>query len=777
MDEHGPDLSLLISAVERAEETGDLNQALLCCMEIRKLFPRAPVGYTTTASTLRRLHRIKEADVVLREGISEFPDDVAIAEQFAWLAQHCNDWSEAHIRWTSFRHRFPQVIMGYAADAVSLRQLRRFDEAERLYAELFARWPQSSNFDILADYAELAQSRGDVIEASLRWSDLRARFPNQSKSFLRDAANLGAVGRYGDAEALLREAARLFPSEPGAHVESAYLAKRRGAVQSALKRWEMVLKAFPELIDGYLGACNALIDLRRFTDARNVLYPALQLFPESVAVADLNARLAFFMSDFAGSARLWDDLRRRHPAHSVGYAGLIESLIATEKYSEADELSEKARSLFPNDICLLAAWCLIPESTRNGIEAEARWSFTYERFSEEPHVSSGYARVLAANEKWKEAEDVLTAAMRKKRDNCDLFCSYAQCATEREDWIQAESRWKKVISLFPESPAGVHGLGDMLRGAGRLDESAKVFVEGLEKFANNQDLEQGLAWTHTYRRDWREALNLWEELSRKYPGNKSVNSGTTEALWQARQDLELARNEGSQVSFEIPAGLLSLVEGGNKEHEGLKKLLLQFESLGDTCEFGMVQRKYGADPLGLLKWATTSPEQLVAALDARLAGVGEEQYTVVEALRGEYISRDKRYFMQSHTFTPSTAEALEPFTKRHLRRLQFLRRKLIEDLQAASKIFVYIFDLGISEQNARLILNAARRYNDKVSMLFVNVTQDKRLLGRIQIVDRGLYMGLIDRYSTVDINYDAWVVLCRKAYGFWSAEQEGRKAS
>jgi hypothetical protein len=320
-------------------------------------------------------------------------------------------------------------------------------------------------------------------------------------------------------------------------------------------------------------------------------------------------------------------------------------------------------------------------------------------------------------------------------------------------------------------------VGDMLRRAGRLDESARMFVEGLEKFANNQDLEQGLAWTQTYRRDWREALGLWEQLSRKYPGNRSINSGTTETLWQARQDLELARNEGSPVSFEIPASLLSLVEGGSKEHEGLKKLLLQFESLGDTCEFGMVQRKYGADPIGLLRWATTSPEQLVAALDARFAGVGEEQYTVVEALRGEYISRDKRYFMQSHTFTPSTAEALEPFTKRHLRRLQFLKRKLIEDLQAASKIFVYIFDLGVSEQNARSIIDAARRYNDKVSMLFVNVTQDKRLLGRIQIIDRGLYMGSIDRYSTVDINYDAWVGLCRNAYGFWSAEQEGRKAS
>ena len=44
----------------------------------------------------------------------------------------------------------------------------------------------------------------------------------------------------------------------------------------------------------------------------------------------------------------------------------------------------------------------------------------------------------------------------------------------------------------------------------------------------------------------------------------------------------------------------------------LPTLLNSFESLGDNCEFGFVQRKFGTEPAGLLRWAIASPAALVA---------------------------------------------------------------------------------------------------------------------------------------------------------------------
>jgi hypothetical protein len=51
------------------------------------------------------------------------------------------------------------------------------------------------------------------------------------------------------------------------------------------------------------------------------------------------------------------------------------------------------------------------------------------------------------------------------------------------------------------------------------------------------------------------------------------------------------------------------------------------ESLDDSCEFGMVQRRFGAEPLALPRWTDTPPDLLAAAFRARLKGVDEPQFT------------------------------------------------------------------------------------------------------------------------------------------------------
>src|SRR5690348_3255112 len=59
----------------------------------------------------------------------------------------------------------------------------------------------------------------------------------------------------------------------------------------------------------------------------------------------------------------------------------------------------------------------------------------------------------------------------------------------------------------------------------------------------------------------------------------------------------------------------------------LNRLMLAFESLGDNCEFGLVQRQAGAEPLGLLRFTgiflpiEVRLQKLVAALEHRFEGL------------------------------------------------------------------------------------------------------------------------------------------------------------
>ena len=64
------------------------------------------------------------------------------------------------------------------------------------------------------------------------------------------------------------------------------------------------------------------------------------------------------------------------------------------------------------------------------------------------------------------------------------------------------------------------------------------------------------------------------------------------------------------------------VSGHRAPGKPIEELMLAFESLGDNCEFGLVQRDGGAEPLGLLRFAGMSLGNLVAALEAKLDGLG-----------------------------------------------------------------------------------------------------------------------------------------------------------
>src|SRR4029077_19430059 len=73
------------------------------------------------------------------------------------------------------------------------------------------------------------------------------------------------------------------------------------------------------------------------------------------------------------------------------------------------------------------------------------------------------------------------------------------------------------------------------------------------------------------------------------------------------------------------------------------QLMMRFESLGENCEFGLAQRRCGAEPLGLLRFASAPLPVLLAGLRGRFEGMGDpEQIDIqVSTNRQEYLVVDK----------------------------------------------------------------------------------------------------------------------------------------
>jgi Flp pilus assembly protein TadD len=206
----------------------------------------------------------------------------------------------------------------------------------------------------------------------------------------------------------------------------------------------------------------------------------------------------------------------------------------------------------------------------------------------------------------------------------------------------------------------------------------------------------------------------------------------------------------------------------------LRDLMMRFESLGESCEFGLAQRRCEAEPLGLFRFASAPLPKLLAALTEDFAGFGEPENIEVKSFAGscEYMISDGKFDLLYHTWVTVGEMTPEEVHRREIRRLPLLIRKLREDLAAAEKIFVHH---GMGHPNpgeALPLAQALRRYGPN-TLLWVDLADRDHPAGSAEWAGPGLIRGYIDRFAPSenahDLSFDCWVNLCREAWRLYGA--------
>jgi hypothetical protein len=199
-----------------------------------------------------------------------------------------------------------------------------------------------------------------------------------------------------------------------------------------------------------------------------------------------------------------------------------------------------------------------------------------------------------------------------------------------------------------------------------------------------------------------------------------------------------------------------------------RDLMVGFESLGQNCEFGLVQRRCGAEPLGLLRFSSTPLPSLMAALEGNFDGLGRpENLDVQVAPNGrEYMVLDRCYGLLYHPWVLVGEATAEEVHRREVMRLPYLTRKLVEDLTEAQKIFVYHGFSALSADEAAGLAAALRRYGPN-TLLWVGLEEPGHPAGTVATVAEGLLKGFIDRFAPGEnahyLSLWAWIETCRNA--------------
>jgi tetratricopeptide (TPR) repeat protein len=227
---------------EISDHRPDIAERLRRWGAFRRRYPAYGLGFRMEAAALLAAGQDDAAETLLAEGVSVVRDDLGLASDYARRAEARADWPQARRRWAVVLDTFDDPI-GASRAANALAELGRIDQAEAELTEARRRFPLDAQ--IVDDLATLAERRGDIDAALLRWSELRRDLPHVSRGYTEAARLLRDRGDHAGADALITEGAGRSPREVNLQFTYAALAERQGDWAAAAERWKTNRARFP----------------------------------------------------------------------------------------------------------------------------------------------------------------------------------------------------------------------------------------------------------------------------------------------------------------------------------------------------------------------------------------------------------------------------------------------------------------------------------------------------------------------------------------------------
>ncbi len=792
-------LNLLVEKCRQAERREDWLAAETLWRSAIVLDDGLAAAHTGLATALRRQGRVTEAEAVLHNAVTQLPPDPEHLQVYAELAHMRQDWVAAEHRWQIMREHFPHIWYSYTGGAVALREQGRNAESVALLVDGTPRFPWEPAFP--QELARLAADRADWPAAEGLWRAALAFDARPWWVHSELATALANQGKLADAETVLFDAQAAHPTEVVLFAFHARLADQQQNAEEGERRWRIVRERFPAALDGYANQAEALRTLRRFDEAEAVLRDATARFPGRSAVQQALARHAEALYDWAAAAQHWLAALAIDPDLTAARSSFAGALVKLGRPDDAEAVLLDRQSSHPADIACRIAYACLAGDRADWETAATRWRVVVQTFPDRPEGYQGLSRSLREVGRTGDAAAALNEGLRRFPASEALLLEIAALARHAGKTEEALHVLTLVRQHFPRLVVAYSHATEILRSTGRFDEARDLVAEMTTILPDHWAVRREAGLLAEARDDWAGAVAHWTAMARRYPYMEQPSVRLHDALLRlAEIDAEAADNAASALTVALP-------------DDPLRSLAMGFESLGGRgpgggCEFGLFQRACGAEPLGLLRWASVGPDQLIACLDSRFDGIGSLETTEIfvgeegaDRLGGErnwpegrwpgglgpgrhrpgalwpgglrpgglrpgglWDVRDTRSGIVLHTFVPVQCVPHDRLLALMRRRLAYLRDRLISALVNPAKMFVFqAADRHPTESELDDLGRAIRSYGPG-GLVCILAADAEHVPGRLDRRSPGVQVGYLDFASQEEYRsrMRAWLGLCRK---------------
>jgi tetratricopeptide (TPR) repeat protein len=315
--------------------------------------------------------------------------------------------------------------------------------------------------------------RGNRQRAIEIWNRAHAMFADLAMLSYPTLDLLMRLRLFDEAEELMRQGCARFPTEAHPSEGLALLAYRRGHLEEAICRCEVLRKKYPASVTGYGVAAACLSEAGRDKEAEAILLRGVSARPEDVGLRLEYARIAERRRDWDEALKRWGVVLETY-GHGSGAIGIANALTETGRHDEADKTLKDVLYKWGNDLNIWFAFVKVAQHRQDWEEVARRWAMIRKRFPMEPVVYTHGLGDLLRTSRPEAADEVLREGMEQLPFEPDIWIEYARLAHRRNEWEEAAKRWAAVREHFPVRPEGFDRGADALAAAGKSEEASAV---------------------------------------------------------------------------------------------------------------------------------------------------------------------------------------------------------------------------------------------------------------------------------------------------------------
>ena len=191
-----------------------------------------------------------------------------------------------------------------------------------------------------------------------------------------------------------------------------------------------------------------------------------------------------------------------------------------------------------------------------------------------------------------------------------------------------------------------------------------------------------------------------------------------------------------------------------REHTPAERALVaRFESIGENCELGLVQRRVGFERMSLLRFVGVHDALALArAIQTHFDGFAEGAALRASVRDGEWIVEVDGVHLDAHTGRPAGTISHDAIVAQERTKLRFLADKFLEDLREPERVFVYRALRGgrggaDGMRGMDALYDAMCSHGGAPRLLWVSEADDEHSANTVQRVRGTLYRGWIGRLT------------------------------